>query len=236
MKERICLRGRVVTYELTRKAVRNINIRVRADGSVGVSAGRQVPKAEIEAVLQRKADFLLKALDHFATRPVLPDPGDYGPGAVVYLLGKPYSVVLDQGMPNGVEEREGTLVLTVKDPQDAALRSKTMEAFLQKRCLEVTAELCRRIQPAMAPLGVPLPEIKVRSMTSRWGSCKPTACRVTFARQLVGAPLACVEYVVCHELVHFLHPDHSKAFYATLAAFLPDWKARRQRLNSFGDW
>lgn len=236
MKERICLRGRVVTYELTRKAVRNINIRVRADGSVGVSAGRQVPKAEIEAVLQRKADFLFKALDHFAARPVLPDPGDYGPGAVVYLLGKPYSVVLDQGMPNGVEEREGTLVLTVKDPQDAALRSKTMEAFLQKRCLEVTAELCRRIQPAMAPLGIPLPEIKVRSMTSRWGSCKPAACRVTFARQLVGAPLACVEYVVCHELVHFLHPDHSKAFYATLAAFLPDWKARRQRLNSFGDW
>lgn len=236
MKETICLQGRLVTYELTRKAVKNINIRVRADGSVGVSAGRQVPQGEIESILQQKAAFLLQALDHFAAQPVRPDPGDYGPGAVVYLLGKPHGVVLAQGMHNGVEETEENVILTVKDPQDPVLRTKTMEAFLSRRCLEVTEQLCRHIQPAMVPLGVPLPEIKVRSMTSRWGTCKPSAGRITFARQLVGAPLVCVEYVVCHELVHFLHPNHSKAFYTCLAAFLPDWKARRQRLNSFGDW
>lgn len=236
MKETICLQGRLVTYELTRKAVKNINIRVRADGSVGVSAGQRIPKEEIETVLQRKAEFLLKALDHFAAQPARPDPGDYKPGAVVYLLGKPYTMTLMQGMSNGVVENEENLVLTVTDLQAPSLRIKTMEAFLKARCLEVTEALCQRIQPAMAPLGVPMPEIRVRSMTSRWGSCKPSACRVTFARQLVGAPLACVEYVVCHELVHFLHPNHSKAFYACLTAFLPDWKDRRQRLNSFGDW
>ena len=236
MKETIGLQGRLVTYELTRKAVKNINIRVRADGSVGVSAGHRVPKEEIEEILQRRADFLLNALDHFAAQPVRPDPGDYGQGAVVYLLGKPYAVALAKGERNFVAEDEGNLVLTVKDPQDPALRTKTMEAFLSRRCLEVTEALCRQIQPDMAPLGVPMPKIKVRSMTSRWGTCKPSASQVTFARQLVAAPLACVEYVVCHELVHFLHPNHSKAFYACLAVFLPDWKARRQRLNSFGDW
>ena len=46
----------------------------------------------------------------------------------------------------------------------------------------------------------------------------------------------CVEYVVCHELVHFVHPNHSKAFYDCLATFLPDWKQRRARLNFPGDW
>ena len=70
-------------------------------------------------------------------------------------------------------------------------------------------------------------------MTSRWGSCKPSAGRVTFARQLAEAPLPCVEYVVWHELTHFLHPDHSPAFYADLAAVLPDWKQRRQVLNAY---
>jgi predicted metal-dependent hydrolase len=54
-------------------------------------------------------------------------------------------------------------------------------------------------------MGVPVPEVKVRSMTSRWGSCKPSAKRVTFACQLMEAPLPCVEYVVWHELVHFIH-------------------------------
>ena len=78
-----------------------------------------------------------------------------------------------------------------------------------------------------------MPEIRVRSMTSRWGSCSPAKGRVTFARQLMEAPFDCVAYVVCHELVHFVHPNHSKAFYACLAHIFPDWKAQRQRLNSY---
>ncbi len=78
-----------------------------------------------------------------------------------------------------------------------------------------------------------MPEIRVRSMTSRWGSCTPGARRVTFARQLVEAPLTCMEYVVFHELVHFLHPNHSRQFYACLEAFVPDWRERRQALNDY---
>jgi hypothetical protein len=85
----------------------------------------------------------------------------------------------------------------------------------------------------MAPLGVPVPEIRVRSMTSRWGSCKPSAGRVTFARQLIEAPVSCVAYVVAHELVHFVHPNHSAAFYDCLARFCPDWKTQRAALNSY---
>ena len=69
-------------------------------------------------------------------------------------------------------------------------------------------------------------------MTSRWGSCKPSAKRVTFARQLIEAPLSCVEYVVWHEMVHFIHPNHSPDFYHILSSFLPDWKVRRALLNS----
>ena len=236
MRETICLRGRSIAYELTRKPVKNVNLRVRADGSVGVSASPQVPLEEIERILRAKADFLLQALDRFAAQPVLPDPGDYAAGAVVFLLGRPCRVVLDQGKENRVQQAGDTLRLTVTDPDCAALRKQTMEACLQALCLQATQDLCRQHQPALAPLGVPLPQIRVRSMRSRWGSCQPGKGRVTFARQLLQAPLPCVEYVVCHELVHFVHPNHAAAFYDCLARVLPDWKARRQRLNTPGTW
>ena len=236
MKASIQLQGRTIPYELTRKPVKNINIRVRADGSVGVSAGPRVPQKEIETVLRAKQAFLLRALDRFAACPRRPDPGDYEAGAVVYLLGQPCKVVVAKGEKNHAVRETGTILLTVADPDNASVRIKTMEAFLTEFCLEVTEALCRRIQPAMAPLGVPQPRIRVRSMTSRWGSCKPAAGQITFARQLIQAPIECVEYVVCHELVHFLHPNHSKAFYRCLAVFLPDWKQRRTRLNFPGDW
>ena len=236
MKAVIQLQGRTIPYELTRKPVKNINIRVRADGTVGVSAGPQVPQEELEAILRQKETFLLGALDRFASRPRRPDPGDYESGSVVYLLGQPHKVVVAKGEKN-LAFREGeTIRLVVADPNNASVRVKTMASFLKGYCLEVTEALCRQVQPAMAPLGVPQPQIRVRSMTSRWGSCKPAAGEITFARQLIQAPMDCVEYVVCHELVHFVHPNHSKAFYDCLATFLPDWKQRRARLNFPGDW
>ncbi len=236
MKETIWLQGRLVSYELTRKPVKNINIRVRANGSVGVSADARVPKEEIEKILQQKASFLLNALDRFAAQPLPAAQQDYAAGSVVFLLGRACQVSLAKGTRNEVRPKKEKLLLTVTDPETPSLRIKTMEMFLKETCLCVTRSLCQKWQPKMAHLGVPVPEIHVRSMISRWGSCKPSAGRITFARQLVAAPLSCVEYVVCHELVHFLHPNHAKAFYDCLSSFLPDWDVRRQRLNSPGDW
>lgn len=234
MRQTICLGGREVAYELTWKAVKNINIRVRSDGSVGVSAGRGVSRRQVEEILRSREAFLLNALDHFAAQqPRRPKAITYAAGDRVYLLGKPYTITHTTGGRNAARAEGETILLTLKDPADEALRVKTMEAFLKEQCLAVTTALCQAIQPAMAPLGVPMPTVKVRSMTSRWGTCKPAAGQVTFARQLVEAPLPCVEYVVCHELIHFLHPNHSKAFYAALERFCPHWKAQRETLNSY---
>ena len=47
------------------------------------------------------------------------------------------------------------------------------------------------------------------------------------------APMPCIEYVVWHELTHFLHQDHSPAFYAALAKVIPDWRQRRESLNAY---
>lgn len=234
MKRTIQLGDRTVTYELTWKRVKNINIRVRADGSVGVSAGRWITVEQVEEILQKRSAFLLGALEKFeAMESQRPKTTEYGPGAVVYLLGKPYSVAVSQGARNQVRQEGELLQLVLKEPENPALRIRTMEEFLKEQCLAVTTAFCQKRQPEMAVLGVPFPEIRVRSMTSRWGTCKPSERRVTFARQLVEAPPACIEYVVCHELVHFLYPNHSKAFYACLAGFVPDWKARRNLLNSY---
>ena len=158
MKRSIRLGDRTVTYELTRKKVKNINIRVRADGSVGVSAGSWVPVTQIEAVLRARTHFLLDALDRFAAmesrRPV---DSNYGPGSTVYLLGKAHPVVLFRGERNEVRQEGQTLQLFLKDPADTALRVKTMEAYLKEQCLSVTTAFCRQCQGKMAALGVPFP-------------------------------------------------------------------------------
>lgn len=234
MRGTIELNGRTVDYELTRKRVKNINLRVRPDGTVAISAPHGVPADCLEDLLRRRAGVILRALDRRRTLERLaPRDPDYGAGERVYLLGEPCRVVLRTGAGTAVERGPGTLTVTLRNSADPEARKRAVHDYLRACCLAVATDLIRQARPRMEALGIPQPEIRVRSMTSRWGTCRPSARRVTFARQLVEAPLPCVEYVVWHELTHFLHPDHSPAFYADLAKVLPDWKERRQVLNSY---
>ena len=51
-----------ITYTLTRRRVRNINLRVRADGSVAASASPRVPAAYVDAFVTARADWVRTAL------------------------------------------------------------------------------------------------------------------------------------------------------------------------------
>ena len=78
---------------------------------------------------------------------------------------------------------------------------------------------------------MPYPELKIRYMTARWGSCQPQKGIITLNSQLIEKPRRCMEYVVLHEFAHFIHPNHSKDFYTLVESLMPDWKERKWELN-----
>ena len=44
-----------------------------------------------------------------------------------------------------------------------------------------------------------------------------------------------IAYVVAHEVVHLLHEDHSRAFWAALGRLLPDYEVRKARLQELDE-
>lgn len=89
--------------------------------------------------------------------------------------------------------------------------------------------LIERWEPIM---GVKAGKIAYRNMTSRWGSCQPATGRICINVLLALYPPECLEYVVVHELCHLLQRGHGPRFHALMDKFLPDWRARRAKLNS----
>ncbi|MEG1630218.1 MAG: M48 family metallopeptidase, partial [Erysipelotrichaceae bacterium] len=75
---------------------------------------------------------------------------------------------------------------------------------------------------------IPSPSLKIRTMSSRWGSCIPDKQQITLNRRLIHYPIEFIEYVVLHELVHFVQPNHSKTFYAIVENHMSDYKKRIQ--------
>lgn len=237
MKRTVLLNGRCVEYELSVKQVKNINLRIKPDGSVCVSANRFVPIHMIENFMISRADFILSALERFESRQSnAPQTREYTDGETVTMLGRRLTLRVNEGKKNEVCPffSDGYITLSVKDASDAELCQRTFKKWQNEICRELITELCRRTydeNPIFEKDGIAFPALHFKTMRTRWGSCNSSGGSLNFNYTLIEAPIECIEYVVMHEFVHFLHPNHSKDFYNTLTALMSDWKVRKEILN-----
>ncbi len=81
-----------------------------------------------------------------------------------------------------------------------------------------------------AKIGVKAPQIHVRPMARKWASIS-TAGRLTLNSDILDIPQELGEFIIVHELVHLLAPNHGKVFKSFMQAYLPDWEEREQRLR-----
>lgn len=172
--------GGEVSYVLERKAVKNLNLRVRRDGQVWVSAHPRIPLKAVDAFVAQRSDFIRSARERF--------------------------------------RRE-------------AAHTAALPPVPRKQCLAYFTAAVARLLPLLEPWGVKMPQVKVRDMKSRWGTCAWRKGAVTLNLRLWNAPAECLDYVALHELCHFVHPDHSPAFHRLLASLMPDYRARKAALE-----
>ena len=122
----------------------------------------------------------------------------------------------------------------------AASQARRQAEFLElpplpdrETCLRLLVEALTRVWPLAAPLGVALPDLKVRKMRSQWGNCHWEQGYITLNLALARCPEHLRDYVALHELIHFIHHDHGPGFYEKMDALMPDWRQRRGQLKAF---
>ncbi len=121
---------------------------------------------------------------------------------------------------------EGALARTAekaKKSAETAEREEELRSAAAAYLPQKTAEWAKIM--GVSPAG-----IKITAAKTRFGSCsgKNSIC---YSWRLMAYPEKAVEYVVVHELAHILQKNHSPAFYALVAKYLPDWKERRALLR-----
>lgn len=228
MLKKITLGVRQIEYDLQRKPIKNINIRIKSDLSVSVSAPSRISIKEIENLLITKTGFILNALDKYEQRRQnAPKPLKYQNGDTVILFGERLKLTTLCGMKNEVR-KIGAEILLVTKTDDAALKMKTLDKWLRQQCKAEVIAACEKVYPDFQRLGVNYPEITFRKMSARWGSCQPYNSKLCFNTELYKMPHAFIKYVAAHEFTHFMYPNHSKEFYRQLDMIMPDWKERKK--------
>ena len=98
------------------------------------------------------------------------------------------------------------------DQLESKRRTKELlEAWLISRARTRFGQGLESCHYKLGKLELPLPALRLRRMTKRWGSCTRKA--IYLNRDLIKAPSHCIEYVVMHELCHLKYRGHDKRFW-----------------------
>ncbi len=226
-KNFIDLDGLVI--EVHRKPIKNIHLRIYPpDGQVKVSAPLRLRLDLIHNHLKTKRDWIHAQHARFKAQPYSP-PQAYIAGEQHYFLGKNYTLAIHQGTnPLKIAIDDQQIHLHLKSDTSFATKHKLLENWYRQQMKEYLPVLISKWE---TKIGVNVHNWGVRAMKTRWGSCNPMERRIWLNLHLIKKSLACLEYVVVHEMIHLLEASHNKRFYALMDHFLPHWRDLQKQLE-----
>ena len=220
-----------IEYTLIRKDVKNINLRIHPDLSISISANPTVSKNTIEKFILSKGELILNSLNRFKNIQENQVEHKYVSGETITIFGKDSILKVIESKKNFVDYDGVNIILYIKDKNDFLLKQRTVQKWVDKIILQTFSEIFDETYKVFKKYNIDRPQLKLRNMTSKWGSCQYQKGIITMNKALVIYPRECSEYVVMHEFCHFIHPNHSKDFYLFLSMHMPDWKYRKSLLN-----
>ncbi len=228
----ICDAAGEIRYVLERKAVKNINLRVRRDGAVYVSAAPCVSAEYVALFVRANIQYIRRSQQKFASLAAThPSQKRYISGETFYIAGRALRLKVIEGDKNSVSCDGIYILLQIRDCDNDVLRRQLMQKYLDNQYRELFNSVIDKVYPVFSKYGIAFPRLRLRKMKTRWGTCAPKKGVITLNTSLAQASRDCIEYVAVHEFCHFIYPNHSKLFYSLLTALLPDWKQRKKILD-----
>lgn len=217
------------TYILTRKNVKNINIRIKADGIVYISAPFRTNTIYIESVLEKNAPKIKKSIEKLKNS----SKAEEKIPVSMKFLGKEYKIkYIDKNREfsdiNGDFFEISTRVSHTYENITAIIKNWQL-----KKCMILYKKINDEVYADFIKSGykVPLSQITIKDMKSRWGSCNYVKGKISMNLKLCEYEKICIYSVFYHEYMHFIHHDHSKKFHKDLNLIFPDYEKCHKMLG-----
>ncbi len=221
----IALDGKRVDYKLVRRRGRR-GVGLKIDGTgMTVAASLTTPIGAIEDMIGKNEAWVLKKLGEWSHRKITPQL--WMTGSSFYFMGEPVTLMIDAGAGRpGAELAQGHLFVRVKNNEPADIE-KVVVTWIKRQALP---HLAQRAFFFAKLHGLTPPHVFLSSANNRWGSCNSRR-EVRFSWRLMKARPALIDYVVCHELAHLRHMNHSAAFWSEVERMCPDYEALKAELD-----
>ena len=193
-------------YEVViqKKNNKNTYIRVKEDLKIYVTTSYFASKLYIYNLLEQNKEYLKKVLTKQEIK---------NENTSFNYLGKKYDVIICN-IVNKVELDENKIYTPNEKELDKYIKKNTLELFKER--LDYNYNLFLE--------NIPYPKLKIRTMKTRWGVCNKRDNSVTLNSKLIEYNIEALDYVIIHELSHFVHFNHSKEFWMLVSKYNPNYK------------
>jgi len=217
--------------QIVRKPIKNLHLGVYPpNGRVRVAVPTRVSDQAVRLAVIGKLGWIKRQRARFAEQP-RQARREMVSGESHYYLGRRYRlrVVFRPGPGRVVQRGRTILELQVPDGADVDRRERVLLRWYRSRLRELIPPLMGKWGRA---LDVSVADWRIKRMKTKWGACTVNARRVWVNLELAKKPSQCLEYILVHELCHLLERHHTALFTALMDQHLPQWRSRRQELNS----
>lgn len=208
--------SRKIEYDVTYKQMKSMSMRVRG-GRLCISAPYYMPQSVIEDNILRYKHKLLPQILEYSPYAI------YRQDGYVDIFAQRYSICLRDVHQKVCQIHDQNIYVYHSDIQQC------IELYLKKVLLDYIEE--KIIGYLAYDFDLPMPTIEIKKYKGRWGSCYYQEQRVTFNLSLVHLEKDLIDYVIVHELTHFLQANHSPRFYQEIEKRMPQYKQRIKRLK-----
>ena len=222
---------KILGYEVHRKKVKNINLRIRPNMEIYISAPMNLHSDYIENFIRSKEKWIKQVLQKIEEAKQNQLPSQYLSGEKHKYLGKEYELEVKQGNSNRVSLKEGKIILTVISNifENSDEKKKVMEKWYFENAQKV---FVNAIQKWLEILDESIEKLSIKPMKSRWGSCNYVKRYINLNTELIKRTQFEIEYVVLHELTHLKYPNHGKGSYRYIENYMPNYKMAEKMLNA----
>lgn len=206
------LNGNTFDVEITRKNNKNTYISIKDESTIKVNTNFFVTKSSIKKMLDENQDYLIKAIVKKSKRLEKEEGFRY--------LGKKYDIIF---MPTNKNIEIIENKIYTKD-------TKMLNKWLKNEIIELF-EARLNYNHRLFDEDIPFPHLRLRDMKTRWGVCNKKNQVITINTKLICEDISALDYVIIHELAHFIYLDHSQNFWNIVAKYKPDYKEIRKKLR-----
>lgn len=212
----ITLNNQLYTYTITYKNIKNCYLKVE-QGQIKISCSRLFEINKIEQLIRNNQAKIIKQLNEYQPKYLYQDKG------YVDIFNKRYQIVLKDLQIKKCAIHDDKIYVYDKHLQQC------IEQYLKQILYNY---LETKIQEYLkTSFQLVFPEIEIKKLKRRWGACFYQKNKLSFNQALIHLDYQLIDYVIIHELCHFIEANHSKAFYLEIEKRLPDYKERERKLK-----